>query len=70
MSMDDIHPGLVLTFSAGVSECASQDDIELAIERADRAMYEAKSAGRDRAIAVGDAACDIAPVPPRATLAA
>jgi diguanylate cyclase (GGDEF)-like protein len=51
MSFDDICPGLVVTFSAGVSECAGERDLEAAIARADAAMYEAKRAGRDRIVA-------------------
>ena len=50
-SFDDIFPGLVVTFSAGVSECAGERDLEAAIARADTAMYEAKGAGRDRVVA-------------------
>ena len=37
-----------MTFSAGVTACLGQGDIDSAIERADRAMYRAKQAGRDR----------------------
>ena len=37
-----------LSFSAGVALCSGPDDIEAAIERADRAMYGAKMAGRNR----------------------
>lgn len=37
-----------LSFSAGVSLCHSADDLEAAVERADRAMYSAKMAGRGR----------------------
>ncbi|MEO8059741.1 MAG: GGDEF domain-containing protein [Burkholderiales bacterium] len=47
-SLDDIQPGLRITFSAGVAECSDRADIERAVERADMAMYDAKSAGRDR----------------------
>ena len=45
---DEVTPGLRLTFSAGVTGCLGQGDIESAIERADQAMYRAKRAGRDR----------------------
>lgn len=45
---DEVAPGLQLTFSAGVTGCLGQGDIESAIERADQAMYRAKQAGRDR----------------------
>lgn len=51
LSLNDIAVGLKVTFSAGVSECAGEHDMEAAIARADRAMYEAKRAGRDRLIA-------------------
>ena len=47
-SFDDLLPGLRLTFSAGVAQCADETDLEAAIERADSAMYRAKHAGRDR----------------------
>lgn len=45
---DEVAPGLQLTFSAGVTGCLGQGDIESAIERADQAMYRAKQAGRNR----------------------
>ncbi|HWI10499.1 MAG TPA: GGDEF domain-containing protein [Burkholderiaceae bacterium] len=51
VSFDDVAPGLVVTFSAGVAECAGERDLEAAIARADAAMYEAKRAGRDRVTA-------------------
>jgi diguanylate cyclase (GGDEF)-like protein len=37
-----------LSFSAGVTLCSGPDDIDAAVERADRAMYRAKLAGRSR----------------------
>ena len=45
---NEVAPGLQLTFSAGVTGCLGQGDIDSAIERADQAMYRAKEAGRDR----------------------
>jgi diguanylate cyclase (GGDEF)-like protein len=45
---DEVAPGLQLTFSAGVTGCLGQGDVDSAIERADQAMYRAKQAGRDR----------------------
>jgi diguanylate cyclase (GGDEF)-like protein len=45
---DEVAPGLVVTFSAGLTACLGQGDIDPAIERADQAMYRAKQAGRDR----------------------
>jgi diguanylate cyclase (GGDEF)-like protein len=50
VTFDDIAPGLLVSFSAGVSECAGESDLEAAIARADAAMYEAKRTGRDRAV--------------------
>jgi diguanylate cyclase (GGDEF)-like protein len=50
MAMADIHPELVVTFSAGLAACSGQADLERAIERADAAMYAAKKAGRDRSV--------------------
>lgn len=47
-SFDAIVPDLRITFSAGVAECALGEDLHLAIERADRALYRAKQTGRDR----------------------
>jgi len=49
-SFDAIAPGLRVTFSAGVAECAPGDDLQAAIERADRALYRAKRGGRDRTV--------------------
>lgn len=49
-SFEDVAPGLVVTYSAGVSECAGEYDLEAAIARADAAMYEAKRMGRDRVV--------------------
>jgi len=56
-SFDDLAPGLVVTFSAGVSECAGERDLAhlSAIARADAAMYDAKRAGRDRVVAAAKA---------------
>jgi diguanylate cyclase (GGDEF)-like protein len=53
-AFDDIAPGLAVSFSAGVAECMGAGDLEAAIERADKAMYQAKHAGRDRAMAAPD----------------
>ncbi len=43
------QPALYVTFSAGVSVCEGTADLHPAIDRADQAMYRAKSGGRDRA---------------------
>ncbi len=49
-SFDAVVPGLRITFSAGVAECAPGEDLHLAIDRADSALYQAKQAGRDRTV--------------------
>jgi len=48
--IDEVAPGVVISFSAGIAECAGAHDTEPAIERADAAMYRAKAAGRDRTL--------------------
>jgi diguanylate cyclase len=44
---DEVAPGLVVTFSAGIARCAPGDVLDAVIERADQAMYRAKTAGRN-----------------------
>ena len=45
---DEVLPGLVLEFSAGLTACRGGTDIDAAIERADAALYRAKTTGRGR----------------------
>ena len=54
-------PGRPVTFSAGVAICRDTQDLETAIERADAAMYAAKQAGRDRALAAREPADEAQP---------
>ena len=43
-------PSLRVTFSAGLTIYRAGEPIDVAIERADKALYQAKAAGRDRTI--------------------
>ena len=49
----NIAPGLCVTFSAGLVRIGAGEKIEQAIERADQAMYRAKTNGRDCIVACG-----------------
>lgn len=55
-SFADVAPDMLISFSAGVSECRHRSDLEAAIDRADSAMYQAKQAGRDRSLLAADCA--------------
>ena len=48
IDLADIAPGLRITFSAGLVEMRAGEALEVAIERADQAMYRAKTGGRNR----------------------
>jgi diguanylate cyclase (GGDEF)-like protein len=52
---DPALPGLKISFSAGAAECAASEPTQVAIERADQAMYRAKEAGRGRTVVHGRA---------------
>lgn len=52
-------PELTVTFSAGVAAITPDDTVEQCLERADRALYAAKAAGRDCCV-VDDAAGQLA----------
>jgi diguanylate cyclase (GGDEF)-like protein len=49
-SFEHISPKLAVTFSAGIGVCNPEDKLDAIIERADRAMYRAKTAGRNRTV--------------------
>jgi len=52
IGVDAADPGATVTASLGVSERTPDDrSLDSLLERADRALYGAKSAGRDRAVA-------------------
>ena len=49
-SFAHISPALTVTFSAGIGVCGVEDRTDAIVERADRAMYRAKNAGRNRTV--------------------
>jgi diguanylate cyclase len=51
--------GLRLSFSAGVAAHASGQGVAQTLERADRALYNAKDMGRDRTVTAAMAAADV-----------
>ena len=46
----DLAPDLAVSFSAGLTEIGTGEDHEVAIARADQALYRAKREGRDRVV--------------------
>ena len=47
LRVDPTHPDYRLSVSVGIAEFRSGESIEDVIQRADRALYRAKSSGRD-----------------------
>lgn len=47
LSVDPSHPGYRLSVSVGIAEFRPGESVEDVIQRADRALYQAKSSGRD-----------------------
>jgi diguanylate cyclase (GGDEF)-like protein len=45
---DAIGPDLMVTFSAGLAQVRTSESQDAAVDRADRALYQAKRAGRNR----------------------
>ncbi|HWZ91562.1 MAG TPA: diguanylate cyclase [Polyangiaceae bacterium] len=54
---------IAVTVSIGVSEFRSEDALEALIDRADRAMYRAKSSGRNRVVLGSSSDAEAAPKP-------
>ena len=49
-SVTQVDPSLRVTFSAGVTAYQRDEMLTRTIDRADRALYAAKAAGRDRVL--------------------
>jgi diguanylate cyclase (GGDEF)-like protein len=49
-SFENIAPGLKVSFSAGLSLCATDESLGSCIERADQGMYRGKTLGRNQSV--------------------
>jgi diguanylate cyclase (GGDEF)-like protein len=52
LALADIDPGLRVSFSAGLAARRGDEPFSATINRADKVLYQAKAAGRDRVISV------------------
>lgn len=59
---EHIAPDLKLTFSAGITTNAVNDTAEIMMQRAEKALAQAKSEGRNRTVAMEEALPDMPPI--------
>jgi diguanylate cyclase (GGDEF)-like protein len=59
VAVSEAAPHLRLRFSAGLALCRGEESTDATLERADRALYQAKSAGRHRSVVAAGPEQDI-----------
>lgn len=57
-----IAVGLTVTFSAGITTNAPKDSVDLIVKRAEKALTQAKQAGRNRTVQIEEALPDFPPM--------